>query len=155
MCGEDSLDGYLRQRAKQDDDRNVARVFVLYDTQDGRIAGYYTLTSSSVPLEDLPPEMRRKLPRYPHVPVVLLGRLAVDEAYQGQRLGELLLAAALRLAFVAASEHVAATAVVVDALHDQARSFYERYGFLRFPDHEHRLYLPLQAMARLIDDNDG
>ena len=98
-CGKETLDAYLRQRARQDDDRNVAKAFVLYDAQDDRIAGYYTLSSAAVQLEELPPETQRTLPRYPHVPVILLGRLAIDREYQNQHLGDALLFDALRRAF--------------------------------------------------------
>lgn len=151
-CGEESLDDYLRRRARQDDVRNIARVFVLSDAQDDRIAGYYTLSASAVQIEGLPSEVQRKLPRYPLVPVVLLGRLATDGRYQGQGLGEALLFDALRRAFVVGTQEIAATAVIVDALHDRARSFYERYGFLRFTDQENRLFLMMQTIARLMQE---
>lgn len=152
-CGEESLDGYLRRQARQDDDRNVARVFVLYDPQDDRIAGYYTLSASSVQLEGLPPDAQRKLPRYPSVPVVLLGRLATDVGYQGQELGEALLFDALRRALEASTQQIAAVAVIVDALHDRARSFYERYGFQQFTDNEDRLFLPMQTIEQLLEED--
>lgn len=152
-CGEESLDGYLRQRARQDDERNVARVFVLYDDQDNRLAGFFTLSAAAVQLENLPTEARQKLPRYPLVPVVLLGRLATDRRYQGRGLGEALLFDALRRAFEVGTEQIAATAVVVDALHDGARSFYERYGFQRFLDDEYRLYLPMETIGRVLGES--
>ena len=154
-CGEESLDAYFRQRARQDDDRNVTKVFVLYDTQDDRVAGYYTLSSAAVQLDDLPPETQRTLPRYPLAPVILLGRLAIDRDYQGQDLGETLLFNALRRAFDVGTCEIAAMAVVVDALHDRARAFYERYGFQRFPDDELRLFLPMQTIGRLLEDEEG
>jgi GNAT superfamily N-acetyltransferase len=153
-CGEETLDAYLRQRARQDDDRNVAKAFVLYDSQDDRVAGYYTLSSAAVQLEDLPPETQRQLPRYPHVPVILLGRLAIDRDYQDQHLGEVLFFDALRRAFTAGTQEIGAMAVIVDALHDRARTFYERYGFQRFPDNEYQLFLPMRTIAHLIADDD-
>lgn len=149
-CGEESLDGYLRQRARQDDERNVARVFVLFDDQDNRLAGFFTLSAAAVQLENVPTEARRKLPRFPLVPVVLLGRLATDRGYQGRGLDEALLFDALRRAFEVGTEHIAATAGVVDALHDGARGFYERYGFRRFLDDEYRLYLPMETNGRVL-----
>jgi GNAT superfamily N-acetyltransferase len=147
-CGEASLDDYLRRRARHDDDRDIARVFVLAETGTDRIAGFDTLAASAVPPRDLPPDLQRTLPRYPLVPVALLGRLAIDQANVGQGLGRALLFDALARACRAGPEQVAATAVVVDALHD-------RYGFGRFPDDEHRLFLPMKAIARLIEDEDG
>jgi ribosomal protein S18 acetylase RimI-like enzyme len=154
-CGEDSLDTYLRQRARQDATRNVATAFVLHDAQEHRVAGYYTLSAASVQLENLPTEMHRELPRYPHVPVVLLGRLAIDRGYQGQGLGEILLFNALRRAFDVGTQEIAAMAVIVEALHDSARAFYERYGFRRFADNEHRLFLPMRTIAQLLAEDDG
>lgn len=154
-CGEDALDIYLRQRARQDDERNVAKTFVLYDTHDDRVAGYYTLSSAAVHLEDLPPETQRRLPRYPLVPVILLGRLAIDRDYHGQRLGGVLLFNALRRAFEVGTGEIAATAVIVDALHEHARGFYERYGFQRFPDDDLRLFLPMRTIGQLLEAGDG
>jgi GNAT superfamily N-acetyltransferase len=154
-CGEDTLDAYFRQRARQDDDRNVAKTFVLYDTQDDRVAGYYTLNSAAVHLKDLPPETQRRLPRYPLVPVILIGRMAIDQGYQAQHLGESLLYNALRRACEVGTGEIAATAVIVDALHDAARAFYERYGFQRFPDSELRLFLPMQPIGQLLEADKG
>ena len=154
-CGEDSLDAYLRQRARQDADRHAATVFVLIDDQERRIAGYYTLNASAVQLEDLPSETQRQLPRYPYAPVILLGRLALDRDYQNQHLGEVLLFDALRRAFTAGTQEIGAMAVIVDALHDRARAFYERYGFQRFPDNEYQLFLPMRTIAHLIAVDDA
>ena len=154
-CGEESLDTYLRQRARQDATRNVATVFVLYDSQEGRVAGYYTLSAASVQLDNLPPDAQRELPRYPHVPVVLLGRLAIDQGYQGQNLGEVLLFNALRRGFDVGTQEIAAMAVIVDALHDRARAFYERYGFQRLVDNEYQLFLPMRTIAQLLAEDDA
>jgi GNAT superfamily N-acetyltransferase len=154
-CGEASLDSYLRERARQDDDRNVAKVFVLVDEQEERIVGYYTLSASSVQLENVPLAAQRALPRYPHVPVVLLGRLAIDQDYQGRGLGEVLLFDALRRGFAVGTQQIAAVAVIVDALHERARAFYERYGFQRFSDDEYRLFLPMWTIAQLIAEDDA
>jgi ribosomal protein S18 acetylase RimI-like enzyme len=153
-CGEESLDTYLRQQARRDDERNVAKAFILYDSQEGRVAGYYTLSSASVQLDALPPDAQRKLPRYTHAPVILLGRLAIDGHYQDQHLGEVLLFNALRRAFNVGTQEIAAMAVIVDALHDRARAFYERYGFQRFPDNELRLFLPMQTIGQVLESED-
>jgi GNAT superfamily N-acetyltransferase len=149
-CGEASLDAYLRQRARQDADRHVATVFVLLDPETDRVAGYYTLSASSVRLEDLPAEVQRTLPRYPLAPVILLGRLAIDRAYQGQGLGEALLLNALRRAHDVGTEQIAATAVVVDALHDRARAFYLQYEFQPLSTDAYRLFIPIRTVGRLL-----
>ena len=126
----------------------MAAAFVLLDAEANSIAGYYTLSSGAVEPAALPPEVTRKLPRYPALPVVLLGRLAVDVRYQGQGLGGILLVDALRRA-LAHSAGVAAMAVIVDAVDEQARRFYEHYGFRRFADVEDRLFIPMGTIERL------
>lgn len=88
------LNRYLRQQATQDIRRRVAACFVAL-TNERRIAGYYTLSSASLLLADLPPDTRKRLPRYPTVPAVRMGRLAVDQTFVGQGLGGALLADAL------------------------------------------------------------
>jgi GNAT superfamily N-acetyltransferase len=149
-CGEPELDRYFRQHARQNVERRVAAVFVLVDAASGRVAGYYTLSSGSVGLSDLPRETARKLPRYPDVPVVLMGRLAIGLDFQGQGLGAAALFDALRRA-LAQSAEVGAMAVVVDAKGDRARAFYERHGFQRFADAPYRLFIPMQTIEALIE----
>jgi GNAT superfamily N-acetyltransferase len=85
---------HIQQRVTQDIRRRVAACFVAI-APDDRVAGYYTLASASLALATLPPETARKLPRYPTVPAVRLGRLAVDKAFRGQGLGGAMLADAL------------------------------------------------------------
>lgn len=97
--------------------------------------------------------MQRTPPRYPLAPVILLGRLAIDRTYQGQGLGEMLLFNALRRAHDIGTEQIAATAVVVDALNDRARAFYEQHKFQRFPDDAYRLILPMQTIGRLVQED--
>lgn len=147
-CGSDELDAYLKRQAGQDQRRRVAACYVLVDEDGGRVAGYYTLSAGSVELEALPSEVSARLPRYPHVPVVLLGRLAVDGRYQGQGLGRRLLVDAL-LRALAVVPQVAAYAVVVDAKDEAAAQFYERYGFQRLLDRPLTLFLPVATIAQL------
>ena len=84
--GSEPLDRYFRTQVTQDIRRRITACFVAV-SGEGRIAGYYTLAATSVPLSDLPAEIGRKLPRYPSVPAVRMGRLAVDAAFKGQGLG--------------------------------------------------------------------
>ncbi|ALF51626.1 GCN5 family acetyltransferase [Nostoc piscinale CENA21] len=144
-CGIEALDRYLREQAGQDLRRYVATPFVLCDVDANMIAGYYTLAATSIQVEDLPKVLRGKLPRYPLVPATLLGRLAIDERYQGQGLGAFLLVDALRRSFMS---EIAAMAVVVDAKDEQVRAFYEHHGFTAFPGQFRRLYLPMTLIAR-------
>jgi predicted GNAT family N-acyltransferase len=147
-CGKPELDEYIARRAGQDMRRDVATVFVLVEQGSAQILGYYTLSSLSVLLNDLPDNVTKKLPRYPAVPATLLGRLAVSVARRGQGLGEHLLMDALARA-AAATAQVASMAVVVDAIDDDAKAFYERYDFRPFEAQPMRLYLPMSTVRGL------
>ena len=138
------LNRYLREQVTQDIRRRVAACFVaLADEQ--RIAGYYTLASASLLLNDLPASTSKKLPRYPTVPAVRMGRLAVDQAFKGQGLGGALLADALDRA---ARSEIAAFALVVDAKDEAAGAFYRHHGFIPLPDSPLTLFLPLATLQR-------
>jgi GNAT superfamily N-acetyltransferase len=136
------LDRYLREQVTQDIRRRVAACFVAI-TQEEHIAGYYTLASASLLLADLPPATAKKLPRYPTVPAVRMGRLAVDQAHTGQGLGGALLADALHRA---ARSEIAAYALMVDAKDEAAAAFYCHHGFIALPDSPQTLFLPLATV---------
>lgn len=135
VSGSDALDHYLREQAKQDMRRRVASCFVAIDN-DGIIAGYYTIAATSLILDKLSAERAKRLPRYPSIPAVLLGRLAVAQAHQGKRLGGALVADALLRATRA---EVMAYAMVVDAKDERAANFYEHLGFERLGDDRRKL----------------
>ena len=97
-------------------------------------------------LRELPPQTAARLPRYPLVPATLLGRLAVDRNHQGRKLGEFLLVNALRRS-LAQSDEIGSVAVIVDAIDDRARSFYEHFQFIPFADQPRRLFLPMESIA--------
>jgi len=144
-CGTLPLDRYLREQATQDIRRRVAACFVAVDDEP-RIAAYYTLASASVPLDLLPPAMAKKLPRYPSVPAVRMGWLAVDQAFRGQGLGGAMLADALQRS---ASSEIASYALIVDAKDEQAAAFYSHHGFIALPSAKLCLFLPLATVAVL------
>ncbi len=149
-CGSEVLDRYLREQASQDARRRVAAPFVLVHESDRKtIIGYYTLTALGIDLHDLPDSVIKKLPSYPVVPVTLLGRLAVDQHYTGQGAGEFLLVDALLRACTQSSQ-IAAAAVVVDAIDEQAARFYRNFGFTQFPDMPTRLFLPMKTVTELF-----
>ena len=138
------LNRYLREHVTQDIRRRVAACFVaLADGQS--IAGYYTLASTSLLLADLPASTGKKLPRYPTVPAVRMGRLAVDRAFKGQGLGGALLADALDRA---ARSEIAAFALMVDAKDEAKAAFYQHHGFITLPDSPLTLFLPLATVRR-------
>jgi ribosomal protein S18 acetylase RimI-like enzyme len=140
--GSKPLDRYLQEQVTQDVRRRVAACFVaLADGQ--RIAGYYTLASASLLLADLPASTGKKLPRYPTVPAVRMGRLAVDQTLKGQGLGGALLADALDRA---ARSEIAAYALMVDAKDEAAAAFYRHHGFIALPDLPLTLFLPLATV---------
>ncbi len=147
-CGSEALDRYIRLQASQDTRRKVARVFVALPEKSKEVAGFYALSAGSIERTALPPEDVRRLPHYP-VPVALIGRLAVDRRWASQGLGSALLADAFRRV-VRASGLLAVYAVVVDAKDEQAKAFYERFGFI--PLAGKRLFYPLTAIERLIGD---
>ena len=143
--GSESLDCYFRQRVTQDVRRRVTACFVAISA-DGHIAGYYTLASASGFLGDLPEKLIKKLPRYPSVPAVRMGRLAVDQAFRGQGLGGAMLADALMR--VVRSE-IAAYALVVDAKDNTAANFYRHHGFIEIANKPLTLFLPLATGGTL------
>jgi GNAT superfamily N-acetyltransferase len=145
--GVEALDRYFRKQAGQNARKNMAAPFVLL-LPDGTISGYYTLSSTSVQLGELPEKTVRKLPRYPLVPATLLGRLAVDRRQQGKGYGRFLLADAL---YRAAQSEIASFAVIVDAKDESARRFYARESFLPLPDQPMKLFRPMADIRRLFD----
>lgn len=149
-CEVAALESYLRTQARQDLKKRVAVPFVL--TPDGQtIAGYYTLSQYAVQLDAIPEEIAKKLPKYSTVPATLLGRLAIDDAFRGQGLGEKLLMDALQRSLTQ-SKQVASTAVVVDAKDDTAVAFYKKYGFVALPGIPNRLFIAMGTVQQLFPD---
>lgn len=144
-CGVEALDRYLVSQASQDMRRRVSVCYVAIEVSSGRVAGFYTLAAGAVPLNELPPALSQRLPRYPSVPVARIGRLAIDQGFQGQKLGGALLAdAALR----AARSEVAVFALIVDAKDDAAVAFYRHHGFQAFGGNHRQLVVPLQRFIQ-------
>lgn len=149
-CGKAPLDNYLQKQATQDMKRRLAVVFVIPDAESSRVKGYYTLSNDAVPRELVPAEVQKKMPiHYTNLPVTLLGRLAVDQAFQGQRLGEDLLMDALRRAYDVSQTEIGSMAVVVDPIDEAAVAFYASYGFVLLPD-RNRLFLPMTTIGKLF-----
>jgi GNAT superfamily N-acetyltransferase len=149
-CGVDSLDRYLRTQASQDVRRKANGVFILVELNKANVVlGYYTLCATGLAHGDVPAAARKYIPRYPLVSATLTGRLAISEARQGERLGAILLADAVRRAYASAGT-VGSSMLVVDALNERAAAFYEGSGFVRLPD-SLRLVLPMHAIQRLVE----
>jgi GNAT superfamily N-acetyltransferase len=143
-CGHSALDDYIRRYAAQDVKRDLTRVFVATPEDDiDHLAGFFTLSAGSVDCADLPESVARKLPHYP-IPVALIGRLAVDQGFQGKGLGSILLADAC-LKVKQASDSLAVVGIVVDAKDDSAAAFYRYFGFIPLPGKSGRFLLPNAA----------
>jgi GNAT superfamily N-acetyltransferase len=146
-CGVEPLDRYLRQQASQDIRRRIATCFVILEAATGALAGYYTLSATSVLLCELPEAVAARLPRYAIILAVLLGRLAVAASFQGRKLGAVLLADAVGRV---ARADIASFAVVVDPKDDAARRFYQHHGFIDLPQPERRMFVPIESALRFF-----
>jgi GNAT superfamily N-acetyltransferase len=125
-CGRPILDDWLRLHAQGAQERRVARTFVWTASDASRVLGYYSLAGHLIQRDELPARLGRGSPR--QIPAVILARLALDVSVQGAGAGQMLLADAMSRV-VRATEQVAARFVVVDALDDRAKAFYEHHGF--------------------------
>lgn len=143
QCGVEPLDRYFREQASQDVQRRATACYVAIELVSGKIAGYYTLAAAGVPLGELPDEMIKRLPRYPSVPVARLGRLAVDHAFRGQRLGGALVWDAVSRSI---RSEVAVAALVVDAKDETAAAFYRHLGFVPLMGDGLTLVMPLAKL---------
>jgi len=151
-CGEEALNNYIQRLALQNDERSIGRTFVAAEAGSSRILGYYTLATGKITFESIPDN--KKLPRMP-IPMVLLGRWAVDNGSKGSGLGKFLLLHALWRSQQIAS-HAGVYAVEVDALHEQAAQFYQKYGFTPLLDDPLHLYLSMRTIQSLhLDFGEG
>jgi GNAT superfamily N-acetyltransferase len=140
-CGEASLDEWLKRRALGNQQSGASRTFVVAD-QDQRVCGYYAMAAGAVSHQLATSGVRRNMPD--PVPVMVLARLAVNQRAQGLQLGAALLQDAVNRA-VAVSQNTGVRALLVHALNDRARQFYERYGFQASPQHAMTLMLRLMS----------
>lgn len=146
-CGEEALDRYFRAQATQDVRRRIANCFVATDSATAAVAGYYTIAAAGVPFLELPSEVSKRLPRYPSLAAIRIGRLAVHRSFQGRGLGELLLMDAMRRSMKIPP---AVYAVVVDAKNDRAIAFYQKYGFRLFNSQPRTLFLPMATAEKAL-----
>lgn len=143
--GVEALDVYFARQASQDVRRRASACYVAVEIRSSKVAGYYTLAAGGVPLTDLPEGLTKRLPRYPSVPVARVGRLAVDRAFQGRKLGAALLAdAAIR----ATRSEVAVFALVVDAKDEAAEALCRHHGFEHLGTKTRQLIVALKRFAQ-------
>ena len=144
-CGHAQLNDFLQRQAGQLARKGFGKTYVALADDGLRVTGFFTLSAGQVKSSALSPDL--KLPRYP-VPMLRLGRLAVDQDAQGQGLGQRLLGFALQIA-LEFSERVGLYAVVVDAKNEQAKAFYTSFGFIATVSDPLCLYLPMVTLQRL------
>lgn len=146
-CGKASLNQYIKTQAGQDVKKQASTCFIL-EGEDKIVVGYYTLSAASISRGMVPEEAQKKMPRYNDLPVILLGRLALDQKHQGKGLGNILLADALKRAYHATST-IGCVAVVVDPLDQEAESYYARFGFIELPG-SGKMFLAMKTIESLF-----
>ena len=145
--GKPVLDNWLKNFALRSEGKS-ARCYVV--CEGNAVVAYHCIAVGAIERDTAAPETTRKgMP--PSLPVMLIGRLAVDKRHQGKGLGAGLLKDALQRILRAAKE-VGARAVLVHTIDDEAVAFYKRYGFKVFPPDSRTLYLPLEEIAAALGD---
>lgn len=145
--GNDRIDRYFQHTVSQDVKRGYATCYLLIERSTAQIAGFYTLSSHSVPLTEVAPDLARKLPRYPSVPAALIGWLGRNAAFRGQGIGPLLLADAItRLVSAPVGIH----AICADAIDDDAAAFYREHQFQSLTSRAGGFFLPMKTALALF-----
>ena len=147
-CGDLSMNRWLLDYARESAGAGSARTYVVDDAVQQRVVGYHALAAAAISPADATSRARRGQPRHP-IPGILLARLAVDVSVQGRGVGAFLLRDAMTRA-LAASEQIGARVLLVHALHEQARAFYERWGFERSPTDPLNLQLLFKDVRRTL-----
>lgn len=145
-CGKDPLNAFLKQRAVKNEGK-ASRTYVLCSAAGedaGSVIAYYTLAAGAVTHDGAPSWAKRNMPN--PVPVIVLGRLAVDSKHHGKGLGKALIKEAIQRT-LEASRAIGARALIVHAVDDEAVSFYAPFGFQRFPTDSRTMFLPVETLA--------
>jgi GNAT superfamily N-acetyltransferase len=144
-CGEPSLDHWLRVRALQNEMSGASRTYVV--CANSRVAGYYAIAAGAVAHTEATTRVKRNMPD--PVPVILIGRLATDSSFQGRGIGaDLLRDAVLRT--LRAAEIAGIRAILVSAISESAKRFYEKYGFISSSAKPQTLMITLTEAARVL-----
>jgi GNAT superfamily N-acetyltransferase len=148
-CGEAAVDSWPATKALQHQAKHLSVTKVLLDA-GGPIAGYYTLATGQVDFSDLPIEVSKHLPRRV-LPIATLAWLGVTQQNQGQGLGRLLLAQALRDCWEAGNTFPF-VAVIVDCINQSAKGFYRQWNFAELPGHPFRLFLSAKHLDAMMQN---
>ena len=147
-CGNEPLNNYIQRNATKDVKNGTCTCFVIKNEVD-EVIGYYTLSTESIPIEDAPIEFQKKI-KYQYVPVILLGRLAIDKKHFGNGFGKFLLVNSLKRSLDVATNHIGSVAVVVDPIDEEAKEFYLKYGFTELPD-SGRMFMSIKQIGSAFD----
>lgn len=145
-CGIEPLTRYLKLQVTQDVKKRVSTCYCLID-DNNTVFGYFTLANYAMSSDELPFEITKRLPKYDKLPLVMLGRLAVDNSIKGKGYGSLVLTKAIKTVLIA-SNIIGSIAIVVDPIDKNAEKFYDYFGFIKLPD-SGRMILPLDSLKNL------
>lgn len=148
-CGKPKLTDWLKAHALDNEGRSSRTYVVVANTGPhvGDVVGYYTLATGGVTRSEMPPKMRHNLPN--PVPVMMLGRLAVDERHQKKGIGPAMLREAMQRT-LEISRSAGVRALMVHAIDDEALTFYLKYGFILFPAESRTMFLPIETLAAAL-----
>ena len=145
-CGKAPLDTFIHTRAGQYARRDIGQTYVAMHSGERVVIGYYTLAASSVEFAHLPTALSKKLPKHP-VPMILLGRLAVDRSAHGKGLGgQLIMDASNRVMKIA--DELGVFGIHAHAIDDEAKEFYAKFGFVPMLDQGRHLFLPMETIRK-------
>ena len=148
-CGVPALNNYLKTQASQDIRNHYSVIFVALEETAEKVVGFYTLSNASVPLNQIPRNLQKKLPKYPNIPAIRLGRLAVDKSVQGFGVGKKLLADAI----LQSLRYPAWAVMLVDAKDAQASAFYKKHGFTAIDDNELNLFVLRSMLTKFLAES--
>ena len=147
-CGKSSLNDYIKTQVSQDVRKKLSVCFVLLNSDQKTVDGYYTLSNGSIPYDSVPEDLRKRYPKsYEYIPVTLLGRLALDEKVKGQGFGSKILIDALKRS-LKVSEELGSVAVIVDPLDGDAENYYNHFGFIKLPN-SGKMFLDMKTIKKL------
>ena len=154
-CGTDRLDNFLKRTARKHQAGDFTRVWVATYREQAEILGYYAINAHSLQSDDLPATLTKNAPRFGGIPAAYLSMIATDRRHQGQGIGRVLLADALRRALKAADQ-IGLKAVVLDVIDDggaeieqKRRAFYTSMGFRSVPSRPQRMFISIETLRRL------
>lgn len=151
-CGISELNDYLQRYARQNHKKGIAKTWVMVNSNNEQVpVGYYSISMAELQRESLSDEEKKGFPRYP-LPVIRIGKLAVDKKSQGQRLGELLLVDIFKRG-IRISQDIGVVGFLVDAINERAKQFYLKYGFSPLVNSPLSLFLPMTRISQLNFNN--